>query len=147
MIGLGSLGSNALALTAEAKIQAEVAKFLAAKATIVNLVTKGSTTQIRGEANLLLEQQRTLEKELQSALSIIEQVKSGAYVMSDIVTVGAFAYSLQQHIKKVKDLDERNMHTNATKPSDPFGISPTMMTVGAVAAVAGILLYSMEKGK
>jgi hypothetical protein len=127
-----SLGQLSPISTIEAKIQGRVAKFLGLKETVLRL-TKSPSLSIQSEARELYNTQLLLEKELQTNLKRIEQIKSGAYTYSNILQVGDFAYNMENHIGKVQKLEEK------TKGADSEAITANLFTsrnlvIGAVIA-------------
>ena len=103
MNGLGLLTPTEL-LTSQ--IQSVVGEFLISKSMLVKLVnTKGP--DIVAEANKLLAYHSILQNELEITLVIIENVKKGAYTMSDIITATATMWALNDHNKSVRSLVDK----------------------------------------
>lgn len=138
MIGLGEVSPITLV---EGKLQAEVGKFLMKKADLVKMQSDASF-EVRQQANLLLTDQYRLEADLQTGMNIINQMKTGTYVLSDIAKVGNIAYEIANHSKKVDELKKK-----ATSPVASVTASPisTSMLVGLGAAALGIWVYSRRK--
>ncbi len=100
MRGLGLLTPTEL-LTSQ--IQSVIGEFLIAKSLLVKLVnTKGQ--DIVDEANKLLAYHSILQNELDKTQVILENVKKGAYTMTDIIQATATMWAMVEHNKSVKDL-------------------------------------------
>ena len=140
MIGLGEVSPVSLV---EGKLQAEVGKFLMMKQVLVKLQTDASF-DIRKEANLLMNEQYKLEQDLQTGLNIINAMKTGSYVISDIARVGNIAFEINNHTKKVQALQEKSTKAGSVQLPSTLPIS-TMTLVGLGAAALGIWVYSRRK--
>lgn len=126
--------ANEFTVAIEAKIQNQVAKFLTQKSVLVRL--QGSSNPIvREQADGLYARQISLEDGLKDALKRIDNIKAGAYTMSDMTSVGAFATSMTKHIKQVEALARRS-------PGEA-GVGAGALTVGALAI--GGLAWMMKK--
>lgn len=132
MIGLGQVEPISIV---EGKIQARVAKFLSMKDVLTTLMRNPSLT-IQSEAKVLLDQQYQLEKDLQTTMNQINVVKSGAYAISDIVSIGEFAYSMENHINDVQKLQDKA----GNKVASSLSINPTYLGIGVIAIGAFLLL-------
>lgn len=117
----------------EARIQSEVAKFLSLKQTLVSL--QGSTNLIiQSRAAQLLQNQQTLEDELPGVMTILKNIKLGAYTMSDVTYVGVFARNMEQQIKDVNALSKG--HTNSLPVMTPIWF------IAILGLVAGGLYFA-----
>ena len=132
-MGLGEVSPIALV---EGKLQAEVGKFLMMKAVLVKLQSDVSF-DIRKDANLLLQNQYQLEKDLQTGMNIITAMKTGSYTISDIATVGNIAYEIANHTKKVQALQTKAQ--KGTVIGAPTG--PSSMWLYAAAGIGALGLY------
>lgn len=130
MQALGALGPLTLI---EGEIQKQVGKFLALKSSL-NWLRGSSQLNIRAEAEQLYAKQLALEADLQTTLANIEQLKSGAWDMGQVLTIGSFAYTMVDQISDVKNLEKRAYDSGES----PFysNISPMMLIGGAVAVGA-----------
>ena len=88
----------------EAKVQDRVGAFLGLKSRIGRMQSSQSLT-LRDKATELMKRQVLLEEELKGALARIENVKKGAYTISDMTAVGAFATAMERQIKDVEALE------------------------------------------
>lgn len=101
-----ALGSLSPILSAEAKIQERVAKFLTMKAVIVRLM-KHPSLSISAKASGLLTIQTQLEAEMQNVLATVEKLKkAGVPTFSELAYIGDFAYSMEKHISNVQNLEK-----------------------------------------
>lgn len=122
--------------TIEARVQEEVAKFLALKSVLVRLQGSPSPT-VRDRADSLYAQQVVLERELQDTLKRIENIKKGAYTISDITAIGSFSSALRKHIKQVKDLESR-------APIQAPLFPPLALLIGA-GALVGVVAWQVRR--
>ena len=94
------------AAVAEAKVKQYVGQFLALETPLIKL-TRISNYEIRNEAFKVLEQHKVLDVNLKKNLAIIDKIKSGAYTIGDVITLGVFATDMGIHIKKAKKLQKK----------------------------------------
>ena len=100
----------------ESKIQNRVAKFLSMKEKLYRMHTS-TDESVRLESRVLMDTQRALEVNLAESLEKIDKAKLGTYNMSDVLSVGLFANSMEKHINKVQALEAQQGTITAVKTS------------------------------
>ena len=135
MIGLGTLSAFE---DIQALLKAKVGEFLAAEAKLRALAQNPSIT-VRSQANGLLAEHAVLEKEMSNAQSKIAQFQTGAWSISDAITLGDVGTRLLSHLGKVISLEQQA--SGVVQPGLLTGqdIAPML----GLAAVASVLLYTM----
>lgn len=112
----------------EAKIQDKVATFLGLKIKLIKAMKSGSAAKV-SQAKSLYKDQLEHEDTLKDVLGRIDNIKAGAYTMSDIAKIGYFARVMYTHIKKVNQLV-------GVKEASVAGISPKVVPIGLMAIAA-----------
>lgn len=123
---------------AHAKLQEQVAKFLASRSKLLRL-QKHASAQIQSDARGLYAVQVQLESDLQNRIMpMIDRMKSGSWALSDVLTIGNFT---QMVIKQISDVD--NLERKAGGLPSDTGISAlTIAGIGVPALlVGGAVLY------
>lgn len=85
------------------QISAVIGEFLVAHSTLVKL-TKNSDQKIADEASKQLAYHSILENERVKALQTVENIKTGAYTITDVLAATATMWAMVEHNKKVQDL-------------------------------------------
>jgi len=120
----------------EARIQDQVALFLSQKSTLVRL-QGASNPIVQEQADKLYSQQLTLEEELKKTLKRIDNIKAGAYTISDVTAIGTFGKIMSDHIKQVQQLQ-------AGSPLEASVITANIPLLLAGATIVGGFLYTMK---
>ena len=94
----------------QARIQGEVGQFLGCKQTLLRLQSSSDPT-VKSQADKLMTVQLTLEDGLTNTLATIERVKSGTWTYGDIITLTAFAVSMEDQISAVNKLSKGQLTT------------------------------------
>lgn len=94
----------------QARIQGEIGQFLGCKQTLLRLQSS-SDPSIKSQADKLMVTQLTLEEGLPGTLATIERVKSGTWTYGDIITLTAFAVSMEDQISAVNKLNKGQLTT------------------------------------
>lgn len=125
----------------EGKIQAKVARFLSLKEDLNNL-RSSSMLNIRQKAEKLYVAQGALELDLATNLERIKIMKSGAWDVSGIVQVGAFAMEMVKQISNVEDLRKQAQQLGASEQTSAVtGIGEMLLSpVGLGLMGVGLLL-------
>lgn len=85
------------------QITSVIGEFLLAQNLLVKL-TRNADPNIVKEANKLLAYHSILENERVKALQTVENVKTGAYTMSDVIQATATMWAMVEHNKDVQEL-------------------------------------------
>ena len=121
-----------------AKIQSRVAEFLQDREILVTIISNTQDLQIKEGATALLQVQSDLESRLSDALKTVDLIKSDAYTMSDVLSVGSFYASMEKHISDVNDLRDKNVGTPQSA-----GMSGFEMLI--LSVIAGGIVYGITK--
>lgn len=104
MIALGALSPIE---DARARLQEQIANFLAARAKLGRLMSNPSL-QIQGQAQGLYQVQIALENRLQNEITPkLQAINTGVWDASDIITLGGFTYNIVQQISDVGNLERQ----------------------------------------
>lgn len=118
----------------QSQIQSVVGEFLSSRALLTKL-TRHSDPDIVDEANKKLAIQAILENELTTANKIMDNIKTGAYTLSDVAKATAIMYGISEHNKSVQKLV-------AEAGGVPSGFDIPWSTVAIVAGL-GVGAYMM----
>jgi hypothetical protein len=104
MIGLGELSPID---TARARLQEQVANFLAGRAKLIRMIDNPSLS-IKGQAQGLYQVQIALETRLQNEITpLITKLNAGVWDASDIITLTGFTYNVTRQISDVASLEQQ----------------------------------------
>lgn len=124
---------------AEARIQDEIARFLALKSVLIRL--QGSSNPIVADrATQLYAQQVTLEQALTDTMKRIDNIKQGAYTMSDITAISSFSYALRKHIQQVE-----NLAGGQSTAGVGFGMPAILL--GGLVIVGAVFMFRNKGGR
>lgn len=125
---------------AHARLQEQVAKFLAGRSKLLRLQNHKSV-QIQSDARGLYAVQVQLENDLQNRIMpMIDRMKSGSWALSDVLTVGNFTQMVIRHISDVDNLERRA----GGVPADTGMSALTIAGIGVpVLLVGSVALYFM----
>jgi len=136
MIALGTLSAFE---DVQALLKGKVGEFLAAEQKLRTLAQSPSIS-IRSEAAGLLAVHMQLEKEMSEAQTKIANFQTGAWSISDAITLGDVGTRLLSHLRKVTSLEGRAGGVVQA------GLMPTSMTPYlGIAAVATVLIFLLRK--
>lgn len=137
MIGLGSLSAFE---DVQALIKGKVGEFLQAEQALRRLTAHPSVS-VRAQANALLAEHTVLEGELGTAQSKIAQFQTGAWSLSDVISLGDVGTRLIQHLGKVTSLER-----SASGVTSPLSVmSGSMVPVLGAVAAAAVLWFAMRR--
>ena len=119
--------------TIQAKLQARVGIFLSLKDRLLDFLQSSNLT-VRDKAKILYTNQTALEEELFEVRKILDQMSSGAYSFSDIITVADFYYRMEKQISDVQALEIEYEKTAPTLKSE----MPNWLLLGLIGA--GVIL-------
>lgn len=112
----------------EAQIQNRVAEFLALKSKLLQFKYHPDL-KTREKADILYQNQLSLEQGLKETLKRIDNVKAGAYTIGDIAAISAFLAAMVTHINEVKKL--------GVPPAKPMAAAiPLGVGLGVLALIA-----------
>lgn len=104
MIALGELNPME---SVRARLQEQVANFLAGRAKLMRLMDNPSLS-IKGQAQGLYNVQLALETRFQNEITpIITKFNSGIYDASDLITVTGFTYNIVSQVNDVTSLEQQ----------------------------------------
>lgn len=132
MEGLGVLTPTEI-LTSQ--IGAVIGEFLVAHSLLIKL-TRSSDQDIVDEASKLLTYHSILDNERVTALKIVENVKTGAYTITDVVQATATMWAMVEYNKKVQKLVSKAGGISSGWDI-PWG---TVAIIGVIGAGAYIVL-------
>jgi hypothetical protein len=129
MIGLGELSPID---TARARLQEQVANFLAGRAKLIRMMGNANLS-IKGQAQGLYNVQLALETRLQNEITpLVQKLNAGVWDASDIITIGGFTMSIIRQINDVGKL-ERQAGGNA----------PEFFDTSMIVAAGGLMLLGL----
>lgn len=93
--------------TARAKLQEQIANFLAGRAKLIRLIANPSLS-IKGQAQGLYAVQTTLENQLQNDITpLIQKISQGVWEISDVLKIGNFTSQIISQINDVRKLESQ----------------------------------------
>lgn len=128
--------TEALADIIAPKLQSMVGKFLQMKEDLVKL-QKSSDVVIKGEAEVLMQDQDKYQAQMDKITENINRIKAGTWTIEDIIAVAPFFYNIDKHNKNVEALKQ---DASGTIPETKM----TWMVPGAIVAL-GLFLFSRSK--
>jgi hypothetical protein len=135
MVALGQLSPID---SARARLQEQIANFLAARAKLSRLMNNPSLT-IKGQAQGLYVVQTALENRLQNEIAPkLQAISSGVWDASDILTLGGFTFNIVQQINNVGKLERQ---AGGSGVSSGFDFDMTTIVMGA-GIILGLGLMS-----
>lgn len=136
MLALGTLSAFE---DIQALLKGKVGEFLAAEQKLRTLAQNPSIS-IRSEASGLLAAHMLLEKEMTSAQAKIANFQTGAWSISDAISLGDVGTRLLSHLKNVASLE---MRAGGVVQAGllPGSVAPYL----GLAAVATVLLFLLRK--
>lgn len=133
MIALGTLSAFE---DIQALLKGKVGEFLAAEQKLRSMA-QSPAISIRSQAAGLLAAHMLLEKEMTNAQTKIENFQSGAWSISDAISLGDVGTRLLLHLKKVTELEQQAGNVVTQAATVPSFVLPY---AGALAAVAVLFL-------
>lgn len=132
MVALGSLNPID---DVRARLQEQIANFLAARARLQRLMNNPSL-QVQGQAQGLYAVQVALENRLQDEIAPkVQAIQSGVWTTSDLITLGGFT---GQIVKQLNDVSSLERAVGITSQGGMFDTS-TMVLAVPVILIAGLL--------
>jgi hypothetical protein len=117
--------------TVRAKLQEQIANFLAGRAKLIRLMSNPSLT-VKGQAQGLYAVQTELENQLQNEIMPkIQQVSSGAWDLSDALKIGNFT---TQVMKQINDVSKLEMQVGGVQQTSFMDMQT--MAIGVPALIA-----------
>lgn len=121
--------------TARAKLQEQIANFLAGRAKLMRLMNNPSLT-IKGQAQGLYAIQVQLETQLQNDITpLIQKISQGVWEVSDVIKIGGFT---GQIIKQINDVGRLEAQAGGTQQATFFDFQTMAIGVPALI-VLGLL--------
>lgn len=127
---------------AETKIRQYVGEFLAARARITR-VQQSADLKTRNKASNLLLAQKQLEGRLDPVMKMLDQLKTGAFNIGIITTIGIFATDMLTHLKDVEDLERE---AKGLKPISTTFSTQNILTFLALSGM-GFMYMQMRKSR